>query len=700
MGGGLLLTMLASTILCGGSALAADWEAVGQPDLKKQLATAPTLEPELLAAPARGVTSWTFQLVPNPDGETYDALQWYFKTYNGPTWLYACDLSTGKVNKQRFPDRRQIHMHGGMFAPDGKYYIVTPDWNAGMNLFVYDPATNLLEDRGIIVPDLVGETRRLALGPDGLIYGTGNYRDPNKAGAYCYDWKTGQVVRDYGPIGPDHDPHGAWGYWIGVDDRYIYIASGKIPWYLVAVNIESGEQKLLAQTRAGGDISISPMNGGARATVKDGPEATSESFWLYHGEMIPKTDNDPPWTPFQSPWDTAPPKPEVYRGQVDPVDGKAYLWWRSAADAAAQPDPVPADAEPADLGWKRIELPEVETYPLSIHRLIPLPDGRIFGTAQAYSGRFLFDPTTGEGTALGNGGPSIYALAVQGEKLYWSGYPSGPIDVFDPSLPWTVLKGGPPGQDPPEIHSPDSNPRRVVASLFRETRVKKVFSAALGAAGRTDWGGAGVRDYAGGRVGWLDPESGEYGGLWRPFSGYRIYWLTAAQEGRYIVASTRTATDELNNNVRPESAKLFVWDTETEQIVRDIVPVPNASKAGPVLEVAPGLLLGTTEDPAVENRGLLYGVDAGTGEMLFTKKLPDTLRFAWGGGTTQWDYVRGPDGNVYTYLGNVLVRIRPEDANVDVLGRLERVGRMCFVGSDLYLAGDGPVRRLPGIAAR
>ena len=39
-----------------------------------------------------------------------------------------------------------------------------------MNLFVYDPATNMLEDRGIIVPDLVGETRRMALAPDGLIY--------------------------------------------------------------------------------------------------------------------------------------------------------------------------------------------------------------------------------------------------------------------------------------------------------------------------------------------------------------------------------------------------------------------------------------------------------------------------------------------------------------------------------------------------
>jgi len=176
-----------------------------------------------------------------------------------------------------------------------------------------------------------------------------NYRDPNKAGAYCYDWKTDTLIRDYGPIGPDHAPHGARGYAIGVDDQFIYVASGKIPWYLIAVSIKSGVQKLLAETKAGGDVSVSPMNGGARVSVRYDPESAPQQFWLYHGEMIPKAGNDPPWTPFDSPWDKAPPEPEVYRGQVDPVGSKAYLWWRSAEDAARQPEPAPAGAKPEDL---------------------------------------------------------------------------------------------------------------------------------------------------------------------------------------------------------------------------------------------------------------------------------------------------------------------------------------------------------------
>jgi hypothetical protein len=395
---------------------------------------------------------------------------------------------------------------------------------------------------------------------------------------------------------------------------------------------------------------------------------------------------------------------------VDPVDGRAVLWWRSPEDAERALRSSDANRKqetgreqqptPEELGWRWIELPDVETYPLDVHRLVPLPDGRLFGTAQAYIGRFLFDPATDRGIPLGSGGPSIYALAVAGERLYWSGYPSGPIDVFDPARPWTLLQGGPPGHEPPEIDSPASNPRRVVGSLHPETRVKKMFSAVTAADGRIYLGGAGIRDYVGGSFAWYDPCSGEHGGLWRPFSGYRIHWLTTSLDGRYVVASTRTATDELNDDARPSSARLFVWDTQEQRIVRELVPVPQAAKAGPVVEVAPGRLLGTTEDPMVETGGLLYGVDIDTGEVLFTKKLPHSLRFAWGHGTTQWDFGRGPDGRVYTYLGNVLVRIEPDDAEVQVLGRLKRPGRFCFLGTDLYLAGDQSVRRLRGIAAR
>ena len=96
--------------------------------------------------------------------------------------------------------------------------------------------------------------------------------------------------------------------------------------------------------------------------------------------------------------------------------------------------------------------------------------------------------------------------------------------------------------------------------------------------------------------------------------------------------------------------------------MRNFVPVAKANKAGPVVETLPGRLLGTTEDPEVPGGGVLYGADVNTGEILFAKKLPQPLRFAWAEGTTQWDYQKGPDGFIWTTLGGTLVRIAPADA--------------------------------------
>ena len=680
---------------------AAAWPVAEQPDLFDRLAKAPTLTPEDLDKPARGVTSWTFMMAPNPDGKTWDALQWYFATYGGPTWLYAVDLGTGEVKKQRFPDRRQIHMCGQELAPNGKYFIVTPDWKTGMELYVYDPATNTLEEHGVIVPKLAGETRRTALGPDGMIYGTGSYQDSKKAGAYQLDPNT-LKVRDYGPIGPSHAPNGAWGYWIGVCDTHIYVASGKMPWYLVAVNIQTGAEEVLLKTPLGNnDMRIRGYAGGATCIVS-GQDVAKQEYWLYHGKATPKkADDKPPWTAFAMPSSKAPPRPKVYRGQVDPdADGNAYLWFRTPEAAAKAPKTPTPEATAEDLGWQRIALGQVETYPRPIHRLAALPDGRLFGTAQAYIGRFLFDPKTGKGTPLGNGGPSIYAMAPFGDKLYMSGYASAPVCEYDPARPWTLLRGGPPGQDPPPINSKESNLRQITA-LFKQTRIKKVMSAAVSADGRVYFGGVGSRDYAGGGLGWYAPETGKPGGMWEPFRAYRIYWLAPALDGKQLVCSTKVSRDEKTNEA-PASAKLFVYDTETDAVLCEIVPVENAPKSGPCLEVSPGRVIGITDDPEVKNGGILYGVDINTGEVLFRRKLPRTLRFDWSHGVSQsWDFIKDAHGNIWTYLDyNVLVRIRPADAHIEPIGRVKRTGKLLFVGDDLYMAGAEAVRRLPGIAKR
>src|SRR5215831_9672987 len=153
-----LLLLLSS---CPVPALAAAWRPAEQPELKQALEKAPLLRTESLGEPAQGVNVWERWMVPNLDGKSWDVLQVYFKEYYGPTWLFAIDLGTGQVKKQRLPDGQQFYLSGRALGFDGNYYIATPSqctWN--MHLFVYDPDINTVD---FIDPFAAGLLERRAL---------------------------------------------------------------------------------------------------------------------------------------------------------------------------------------------------------------------------------------------------------------------------------------------------------------------------------------------------------------------------------------------------------------------------------------------------------------------------------------------------------------------------------------------------------
>ncbi|MBC8218613.1 MAG: hypothetical protein H8E73_09120, partial [Planctomycetes bacterium] len=492
------------------------WRAAEQSELKEALEGAPVLKTESLGEPALGVNVWERWMVPNHDGQSWDVLQIYFKEYYGPTWLYAVDLGTKQVNKQRLADGHQFYLSGRALGFDGKYYIATPSrrtWS--MDLFVYDPATNTVEERGEIVPGLGGEVRPLVTGPDGRIYGTGTRG--NKVGLYIYDPKLKKVVKDFGAVGPSH-PNGAWSrYVMGVDDTHAYIASGMIPaWYLVAVNLESGQEQVLLVSPTELVMDIVESFPGAWAIVPQEGGAPRKEYWLYHGKAIPKTNDSPPWPRQASPWAKAAPKPDVYFDQIDPdAEGNAALWYRSQDDAAKVPKDSP-DGSPQAQGWKSIRLEGVESYPHRINPMSVLPDGRLYGTGDDYAGVFVFDPRTDQTTILGpRPGLAPYTQILCGDKLFSSGYSGGHLFVYDPARPWTLSKGGPPGHPAPNQADARSNPR-YLGDFDRTTRVGLMHSSALGADGKVYFGGFGLRHYTGGGFGWYDPKARKMEGFWVP----------------------------------------------------------------------------------------------------------------------------------------------------------------------------------------
>ncbi|MBN1669798.1 MAG: hypothetical protein JXR37_02115 [Kiritimatiellae bacterium] len=674
-----------------------------QPDLKQALRAAPLIEPEELGVVVRNVQCYEWRsFVPNPDGRTYDVLQWYYREYQGPTWLYAIDLGTGTSKKLRFPDRCQFHMSGQALGPDGKHYIASAYWYyggrreaeklgipAGMQLLAYDPAANEMEDKGVIVPGLSGERRPLTCGPDGRLYGAGSYEKLGKVGVYSYDPKTGKV-REYGAVGPKH----RGGVWadnrIEADETYIYTLSGFTPYHLVAVNIESGENRVLLETEPGGVMHL--LNGPAvevKATI-DAKE--KKTYWLHAGAAIPKTGTARPWTPTADPRPALPTRPQVHWDDMVPDrTGRARLWYR------------PTDA-PAPCEWKAVELEGLESYPIRLKCLAALRDGRIFCKAEGHHGGSLFDPATGAVTETGHCGTEAYACLVHAGKIYWTGYCYGETCVYDPDRPWNHAKGVPPGRTAAKLYSRDSNPRQL--ARLDKYRAIQMLSAVVGADEKLYLCGWGVRAYKGGTFCWVDPKTGEKGGIWRPFIGYRTFWLAAALDRRFIVVSTAATSDAMNNWTRSPQGKLFVWDTQTAKFVREIEPVLRAERTGPILEVRPGILMGIADDPDNKVGGILYTADIRTGTVLYRKTLPFKPAIVTSHTPHQCGYQLGPDGHIWTFLGrgdsephtpDALVRINPEDGRVIPVGRVKKLGNFIFVGADMYLTGTDQLRRIRGV---
>ena len=656
----------------------AQWAASPQPDLAALLAKAQPLNVETLDAPVNsirlGMTLWA----PNPDGKSHDLLQIYFPRYGGPNHIVVHDFGSGQTKRIDTGNALNFHLCPSVIANE-KLYISILDNRLRQQVCIYDPATNELAIKALALPEtLLGETHPMVLGTDGMIYMAGAH--PTKAAsAVQIDPKTGKVT-DLGPIGPSHEPAGCWGYSAGADDRYVYIASGKVPWYLVAYDRQTGKAEALVTTeKVDGYVSVSQGPDGVTgsATKVVGTDGSRIDYWLHEGKAIVKKSRNeaPPW-PRKAAGVVGARKPEVSLAQAVPdAQGNGKFLVRDGSE------------------WKPIPF-QVPIYPQETYRLMELPDGRLFGTAGAYERNFVHDPKTGKSEHLGKSDLSHYATAIVDGKVYMSGYPSSPLYVYDPAKPWTAGTGLPDGR----VLADDdarSNPRRLLN--MKEAGTHKMYAAAVGADGRVYFGGQWMRNGSAGGLGWFDPKSGAAGGFWEVFSNYQIGHMTAAGDGRFIVISTHRVSDTLLNKPKPEQGKLFIFDTQEGKIVRDVEPVMQAKGSGLVVGVGGSRVLGWTENPADPKSSILYGIDAANGTVEFRKVIPAPLPV--GNGSNQqepFDYRVGPDGKVWTFIGGTLVTIDPKDAAITPIGKIDRGGRLAFSSGFVYLSGRAELRRFVG----
>lgn len=687
-----LLVLWCVAAVCSPTARGADAE-----DLAAQLAAAPQLQTEDLGEPVKSVRQGMLLSAPNPDGKTWDLLQIYFPKYGGPNTIVIIDLGSEEVKQVQTETGWNFHLCPTVVAPNSKLFISVLDQRLRQKVCIYDPATNDLQLGAVPMPEqLLGETHPLVLGTDGKLYAIGQH--PSKAAAAARIDPDTLEVTFYGPIGPSHAPNACWGYSGGADERFIYIASGKIPWYLVAFDRQTGASQTLVETATvEGWVGVGQRFDGCTANARNvvGTDGKKVNFWLHEGRLVPqRSPNEiPPW-PRRSPPRSWPREPQVDLSRAVPdVNGDAEI----RAFSPRSVSEIETDPSPDELGWKSFRF-RVPVYPHSIYRLTELPDGRLFGTAGAYEGNFVYDPATGNSEHLGKTELSHYATTISDGKLYMSGYPTSPLYVFDPAKPWTTgkLVGGRVVAD----DDPQANPRRLLLMGAKEMAgTHKMYAAATGADGRVYFGGQWIRDGACGGLAWYDPKTGQAGGAWRPLSTYQVTHMAAADQGRTIVLSTRAVGDAVLKNPRPEQGAIFFVDTARAELSAPFEPVAGVRATGHLAAAGGSRVVAWTEQPANPRESLIYGVDVRGPKVTATRTLPHPLPVGLGSNQQEaWDFRLGPDGKIWTFLAGALVRINPADLSLEVVGKLTSSGRIAFADGAVYLGGETSLRRIKGLA--
>ncbi len=673
-----------------GAVEAGAWKPVAQPRLADALAEAPKLELEDVApAPQRCWVGHRPYLVPNRDGKSWDMVYPYFKAYRQEQEVVIHDFGTGRTRKQRLSTREGdsvltregigFHMQPSFYA-DGK--LIFENWGAVI-FSVYDPG----EDRFVHGAKPFGDAvinGRCVLADDGMIYGMGWPKDKSAFVAYRFDPKT-YKAKLYEPFGPANEHRRELYRRVVISGDWLYAGVGNRPWHLVAFNVRTGEGRLLAESKPiRGDHNTVEMNvlagGGVAGSIAEPAKVPGLGdvggdrldFWLRDGRLIRRKGKVPPWSDKPCKRDR--------RGQFH-WDRQAQHW-PADFEPPSPPPIIPADAgDPDPRG--RVSLPyrigkdgpektleyTVRMYPGVVKLLREIADGVLFATDEGY-GQHVFYDLAGKRLMRVGGTLSPYSAGLCGGRLYVSGYPGSQVVAYDFSRTLGLQ------QDEP-------NPWRVGYLGKGSDSHCPLAGTVAGADGRVYNAGTTYgRRRVGGGFGWYDPNSGEIGGM--PFDGHRIFWMTAAADGRYILMSSKHG----------DAGELICWDTRTRKLIYRKA-VLDAGRPGPVVEALPGGLVMGHHDS-----GVLYGLNAATGEVLWRKAVP--ARPVTGFGDVRrhaYSFRRGPDGWVWSFFDKTLVRIDPRTAKVVPIGRIDRARQIAFASGGVYMAGGSLLRRIKGLRA-
>jgi hypothetical protein len=607
-------------------------------------------------------------LVPRPDGGA-TALFFHNHAVHSklPMQVVFLDLSSGKSRVEDLPG--MSNPWAQVWGPDGRLYFGL--WGPA-TVYRYNPDTDRIEQFGVIEP---GERSVpiMTVGTDNKVYGLTS----SQGHVFSIDPTTDEIVR-YGRQGEKRS-FMAYSGSMAVDDDFIYTTLGNIP----------AETRTLAMNKRTREVvALTEITG---AGIRQGPLGATAShagneYWLYQGKAVPKKAKDerPPWLDRALPQRKTVAfrtKPEVSSACEVTTEGSVRVWFRMDAKAPWQSTTYKVTAEPVPLS-----------------RCAVLPDGRVFASTVGYEGVYTFDPKSERLVWEGWAPISHYSTLIQKGLVYLANYPGGNgLFVWDPARPWTLGKETP-EKPAPDMNAPESNPRRM-EPWAREGNFQFPKHFVEGADGTMFVGIHGERHNVGSTLSWRNVATKETGFLRDPFQLYDVCGMAAALGGTKIAYATFSVKGT-SGEPKPASARLFLIDAATRKVDWFIEPFANVDRAGMVVEGRPGeLILATNRRPRGEAGSTLHKVDMKTQTVTQKVEFPGILA-----NPREYfehiDFMKGPDGLIYTLYDDLLVRIDPQTLAVTSLSKVGPPGHIAFVGRDVYMAGMSHFRRIRNVVEK
>lgn len=600
-----------------------------------------------------------------------------------PFQLVDVNLTTGVLRKAEAT--AGIPNLGSALHPNGKYYIASNDPGY---LYEYDLRTGVGQNIHALA-DKAGMS--LTVGDDGKIY----IGETLKGYLERYDPGTG-AWDNFGILDDPGGDYFRYAYTIGADGRYVYVAMGKMPWYLIVYDLETRSTrtywKELAPTevsvhrgkKGGWYVHVTGVSGMAWFSLSNGqplafngtPDVISPT---YRGTVC----KDGTFEACDLPWEVNLVR-AIPMGVGDEATAEIAWRWKDGiprptnlkimGDSAVSPEP-PDDTS----SWQRVQV-GVRVSAKTVKQLSPGPGDKVFGFTSSYGPLFRFnnDPAvsvTVLGTTLRSNYDALYL--PEHDRWYLAGYPAVFLE-YDPSAPWTLLPGGDPADS-------TLNPHQPVTGFG-----KYHYYLARGSDGLVYVGIHQEREAVGGELGWFDPVARTKGSLRAPFERFDVRDLKTALGGQKLVYSSMSLDGE--------DAKLFVFDVASKKVEREITPLPGVSELDKVIETSPGVAIGVVGST-------VYSVDIQDGRVLYRKDMGAQFGMA---PTNDRRLMLGPDGHVWLVLvpaesGGHLARIDPLDGSVELLQGVPDLRNFILVrdasgnGYDALLYGNEEIRRLSGV---